>query len=127
MTLFHFHGTRRPPPLRYGPKLETACAAAVRPDTLPEYVHQALLHRDRRPVRCECGQPAVCVGYCTLLGPLGSELSGGLLLCAACAQEVDAGVRVEVLPLTPPDKSLPRAFTRGRAQASARLSHPLVV
>lgn len=91
------HATRRPPPRSYGPKSEKTNAAAVRADTLPEYLHQALARRDRLPLRCECGQMALYVGYCTILGPTGGALSGGLLLCAACAAACDAGVRVEVL------------------------------
>lgn len=93
----HYRATRKPspPPRRAGE--EFAGNHVRHADALPDYASKAL--RGDAPIPpCECGQPATHLGRCTILGPHGGELSGGLFLCAACAKLVDKGVRVEALP-----------------------------
>ena len=86
----YYKGTSRPDP----PPTERRefISPKVTAETLPEYIHQALERRHRHAPLCECGQPAVYIGRCVLLGPLGGGLSGGFFLCEECATQIDAGV-----------------------------------
>lgn len=43
---------------------------------------------------CDCGAPTVAVGVCEQVRSSGSRLVALLPLCARCAAEADAGMRV---------------------------------
>jgi len=94
--IHYYKATRRPDPPAT-PAREMSSAGRVHAWTLPEYVHQAILRQDRAPLLCECGAPATCIGAFAVITPAGTAISGGLLLCATCATQVDAGVKVRPL------------------------------
>ena len=60
---------------------------------LPVYIAEALKHGPQ----CECGQPAVAIGWFVSITASESAVSNAMLLCEECMQVVDRDVDVELI------------------------------